>query len=172
MIPGFILLTPRNVMRKERVRNLRHRARQAVALCVSIAMLSISSLVAFGSPSSIAKETTGLITVNGTVAINGTKAEAGQTLFSGSTIRTESASESVVTLGNSGRLKLGSGTTLNLGFSESSLSGSLNEGSVAFISPTGVRSEIMTADGAIVADPVQPAQFRIQVEECNTNLSV
>ena len=35
-----------------------------------------------------------------------------------------------------------------------------------------VRAEITTADGAIVADPVQPAQFRIQVEECNTNLSV
>ena len=173
MIPGVTLCpTPRSITRKERVRNLRHRGRQAVALVVSIAMLSISSLVAFGSPSSFVKETTGLITFNGTVAINGTRAESGQTLFSGSTIRTDTESESVVTLRNSGRLKLGSGTTLNLGFSESSLSGSLREGSVDFVSPTGVRAEIMTADGAIVADPVQPAQFRIQVEECNTNLSV
>ena len=172
MIPGFILLTPRNVMRKERVRNLRHRARQAVAVCVSIAMLSISSLVAFGSPPSIARETTGLITVNGSVAINGMQAESGQTLFSGSTIRTDTESESLVNLRNSGRLKLGSGTTLNLEFSESNLSGSLKEGSVDCASPTGVRAEIMTADGAIVADPVKPAQFRIQVEECNTNLSV
>ena len=172
MIPGFILLTPRNVMRKERVRNLRHRARQAVAVCVSIAMLSISSLVAFGSPPSIARETTGLITVNGSVAINGMQAESGQTLFSGSTIRTDTESESLVNLRNSGRLKLGSGTTLNLEFSESTLSGSLTGGSVDCASPTGVRAEIMTADGAIVSDPVQPAQFRIQVEECNTNLSV
>ncbi len=172
MIPGFILFAPRNVMRKERVRNLRHRARQAVAVCVSIAMLSISSLVAFGSPPSIAKETTGLITVNGSVAINGMQAESGQTLFSGSTIRTDTESESLVNLRNSGRLKLGSGTTLNLEFSASTLSGSLKEGSVDCASPTGVRAEIMTADGAIVADPVKPAQFRIQVEECNTNLSV
>src|SRR5437667_6318970 len=172
MIPGFILFAPRNVMRKERVRNLRHRARQAVAVCVSIAMLSISSLVAFGSPPSIARETTGLITVNGSVAINGMQAESGQTLFSGSTIRTDTESESLVNLRNSGRLKLGSGTTLNLEFSESTLSGSLREGSVDCASPTGVRAEIMTADGAIIADPVQPAQFRIQVEECNTNLSV
>ena len=172
MIPGFILFAPRNVMRKERVRNLRHRARQAVAVCVSIAMLSISSLVAFGSPPSIARETTGLITVNGSVAINGMQAESGQTLFSGTTIRTDTESESLVNLRNSGRLKLGSGTTLNLEFSESTLSGSLKEGSVDCASPTGVRAEIMTADGAIVADPVKPAQFRIQVEECNTNLSV
>jgi len=135
-------------------------------------MLSISSLVAFGSPPSIAKETTGLITVNGSVAINGMRAESGQTLFSGSTIRTDTESESLVNLRNSGRLKLGSGTTLNLEFSESTLSGSLKEGSVDCASPTGVRAEIMTADGAIVADPVQPAQFRIQVEECNTKLSV
>jgi len=173
MIPGLILFAaPRSITRKERVRNLRHRGRQAVAICVSIAMLSISSLVAFGSPSSSPKETTGLITVNGTVAINGTRAESGQTLFSGSTINTDTESESVVTLRNSGRLKLGSATTLKLGFSESSLSGSLKEGSIDCISPTGVRAEIMTADGAIIADPVQPAQFRIQVEECNTNLSV
>jgi len=135
-------------------------------------MFSISSLVAFGSPSSIAKETTGLITINGTVAINGTRAESGQTLFSGSTIRTDTESESLVNLRNSGRLKLGSGTILNLGFSESTLSGSLTVGSVDCASPKGVRAEIMTADGAIVADPIQPAQFRIQVEECNTNLSV
>lgn len=173
MIPGFVLFAaPRSITRKERVRNLRHRGRQAVAVCVSIAMFSISSLVAFGSPSSIAKETTGLITINGTVAINGTRAESGQTLFSSSTIRTDTESESLVNLRNSGRLKLGSGTTLNLGFSESTLSGSLTVGSVDCASPKGVRAEIMTADGAIVADPIQPAQFRIQVEECNTNLSV
>src|SRR2546427_13173516 len=95
MIPGFVVLAARrSITRKERVRNLRHRGRQAVAVCVSIAMFSISSLVAFGSPSSIAKETTGLITINGTVAINGTRAESGQTLFSGSTIRTDTESES------------------------------------------------------------------------------
>jgi len=135
-------------------------------------MLSISSMVAFGAPPSIARGTTGLITVNGSVAINGMQAESGQTLFSGSTIRTDTESESLVNLRNSGRLKLGSGTTLNLEFSESTLSGSLKEGSVDCASPTGVRAEIMTADGAIVADPVKPAQFRIQVEECNTNLSV
>jgi hypothetical protein len=172
MIPGFILFNPRNIMRNEQVRNLRHRGRQAVAICVSIAMLSISSLVAFGSPSSIAKEATGLVTINGTVAINGTRAESGQTLFSGSTIRTDTESESLVNLRNSGRLKLGSETTLNLDFSESTLSGSLTRGSVDCASPKGVGAEIMTADGAIVADPVQSAQFRIQVEECNTNLSV
>jgi len=173
MIPGFILFAaPRSITRMERVRNLRLRGRQAVALFVSTAMLSISSLVAFGSPSSSAKETTGLITVNGTVAINGMQAESGQTLFSGSTISTDKESESLVNLRNSGRLKLGAGTTLNLGFSESTLSGSLTVGSVDCASPTGVRAEIMTADGAIVADPVRPAQFRIQVEECNTNLSV
>ena len=173
MIPGFISFAARrSITRKERVRNLRYRGRQAVALFVSAAMLSISSMIVFGSPSSIAKETTGLITINGTVAINGARAESGQTLFSGSTIRTDTESESLVNLRNSGRLKLGSGTSLNLEFSESSLSGSLTVGSVDCASPTGVRAEITTADGAIVADPVQPAQFRIQVEECNTNLSV
>jgi len=170
MIPGFILFAaPRSITSKERVR---HRGRQAVALLVSMAMLSISSLVALGSPSSIAKETTGLITVSGSVAINGAPAESGQTLFSGSTITTDRESESVVSLRNSGRLRLGAGTTLNLGFSKSSLSGSLKKGSVDFVSPTGVRAEITTADGAIVADSVQPAQFRIQVEECSMNLSV
>src|SRR5207237_5695294 len=61
---------------------------------------------------------------------------------------------------------------LSLEFSESTLSGALTGGSVDCAAPTGVRAEIMTADGAVVNDPVQPAQFRIQVEECNTNLSV
>src|SRR6266508_1271075 len=169
MVPGFIFASAlRVVPREERLQILRNRVRQAIALGVSVAMLSLSKLVAFGSPS----RNTGLITFNGTVVINGAEEASGQTVFSGSTVSTDKESESVIIFRNSGRLKLEAGTTLSLGFSESSLSGSLKEGSVSYSSPAGVRADITTADGAIVADPGQPAQFRIQVEECNTNLSV
>src|ERR1051326_6368101 len=125
MIPAFILSsTVRFVLGKERARDLKLCGHQAVALGVSLALLTISSVTfAAGSKNGL----TGLVTVNGAVAINQTQAVSGQTLFSGSTISTGEESGSTITLRNAGRLRLDSSTTMVLGFSDASLSGFLSE---------------------------------------------
>jgi hypothetical protein len=135
-------------------------------------MLSIPALVVFGSPSSGVKTATGQIVVNGDVTVNSTPATTGQTLFSGSTISTNEDSQSLVELGNTARLRLNPETSLAIGFSESSVSGTLTKGSVDYISPAGVSAVITTADGVIVPDSNGEAQFQVQVLNGKTFLSV
>lgn len=169
MNPAFILFaSSRRMPSKGRGMNIGRRAYQAIALGVSFALLTISSVALGVTPNNA----NGLMSVSGTVAVNNSRAVSGQTLFSGSTITTEGDSTSVISFHNSGRVRLDANTRLTLGFSDTSLSGSLSEGKMDCIAPAGIRTEITTGDGAIVTDPGQAAQFRAEVSECNTNLSV
>lgn len=154
------------------VGNLRRRGRQALALWIAAAMLSIPALVVFGSPSSGVRTATGQIVVSGDVTVNSTPASTGQTLFSGSTISTNEDSQSLVELGNTARLRLSPETSLAIGFSESSVSGTLTKGSMDYISPAGVSGVITTADGVIVPDSNAQAQFQVQVVDGKTFVSV
>jgi FecR protein len=173
MTPGLNFSASRRIATTiQGVGNLRRRGRQALALCIAAAMLSIPALVVFGSPSSGVKTATGQIVVHGDVTVNSTPATTGQTLFSGSTISTNEDSQSLVELGNTARLRLNPETSLAIGFSESSVSGTLTKGSVDYISPAGVSAVITTADGVIVPDSNGEAQFQVQMLDGKTFLSV
>lgn len=171
--PGLKLTASRRMATTIRgVGNLRRRGRQALALGIAAAMLSIPALVVLGAPSSDTRASTGQIIVVGNVSVNSTPALTGQTLFSGSTISTNEDSQSLVQLGNSARLRLNAETSLAIGFSDSSVSGTLAKGSLDYDSPAGVSGVITTADGIIVPDSRDQAQFQVQVVDGKTFVSV
>jgi FecR protein len=171
--PGFKLSASRRMATTiHGVGNLRRRGRQALALGIAAAMLSIPALVVFGSPSSGVRTATGQIVVNGDVTVNSTPASTGQTLFSGSTISTNEDSQSLIELGNTARLRLNPESSMAIGFSETSVSGTLTKGSMDYISPAGVSGVITTADGVIVPNSNAEAQFQVQVVDGKTLVSV
>jgi hypothetical protein len=124
------------------------------------------------TPNLNANPAVGVLTVGGVVEVNGAPAVSGQTLFSGCNIRTSTASESTLDLGNVARLKLGAETSLRLESSQLGLSASLDSGGVRALVPGGVRVDIITADASIAADASQLAVFSVLVDACSTNLSV
>jgi hypothetical protein len=154
------------------VMTLKYSGRRAVAIGLAIAILNLSATVAFAFPKPDSKVPTAITTIGGVVTIDGLPALSGQTLFSGSSIRTAERSESTVYLDNLTRLKLYAESNLTLEFNSSSLSGSLENGSLRGFVPVGVRADILTADSSIATDPLQPATFRVQVEAGCTTVSV
>ena len=169
-IPGFLVTVARLTVANDG-ENLARRGRQVVALFIAAAMLSIPALV-FASPTSNAKITTGLIMVDGTVIVNSTPAKSAQTLFSGSTVSTAADSQSIIDFGNSARLRLNSESSVSIEFSQSTFSGSLNQGSFDYAAPAGITTMISTADSQVVADSASPAHFTVQVIAGTTLLSV
>lgn len=151
---------------------LRRAARRAVAIWIATAILNLCTTVAFASPKLDSQVPTGMTTIGGVVTIDGSLAISGQTLFSDSSIVTAERSESTLYLGNLTRLKLYAESTLTLEFSRSTLSGSLEKGSLRGFVPIGVRAEIVTADASIATDPDQPTAYSIQVEPGSTTISV
>lgn len=171
--PGFNLTASRRTATTmQGVGKLRCRGRQALALWVAIAMLSIPALVVYGAPVNSTLSSTGHIMVEGTVRVNSTPARSGQTLFSGSTISTDEDSQSLIDFANSARLRVNPETSLTVGFSDNSFTGSLFNGSLDYVSPAGARTEIATAEGTIVANTAQRSQFRVQVVDGTTYLTV
>jgi formylmethanofuran dehydrogenase subunit C len=102
------------------------------------------------------------------VTVNGQSAISGATVFSDSTITTAANSSAVVSLGKLGRVELLPGSSMKLGFTESSISGSLEAGRARVSTPANVSVNIATKDGAIVADGSQAAAFSADVECGNT----
>lgn len=156
----------------EKLMTLRCGARRAVAIWLAAAMLNLCTTAVFASPGPDSPLTTGTTTVRGLVTIDGSPAISGQTIFSGSSIVTAERSESTLYLGNLMRLNLYDESTLTLEFSNSTLSGSLEKGSLRGFVPGSVRVDIVTADASISTDPRQPAAFSIQAESRNTTISV
>lgn len=151
---------------------LRRAARRAVAVWIATAMLNLCTTVAFASPKFESEIPTGITTVGGVVTIDGSPALSGQTLFSGSSIVTAKGSESRLDLGNLARLRLYAESKLTVEFSGSTLSGSLEQGTLHSFVPAGVRADIVASDASISTDPGQPAAFSIQVESGSSNISV
>ena len=151
---------------------LRCGGRRAVAIWLATALLNLCTTAVFASPRLDSPLATGMTTVKGVVTIDGSPAISGQTIFSGSSIVTAERSESTLYLGNLTRLNLYDESKLTLEFSRSSLSGSLEQGSLRGFVPSSVRVDIVTADASIATDAGQPAAFSIQVESGNTTISV
>ncbi|MEP6912215.1 MAG: hypothetical protein ABI923_05650 [bacterium] len=151
---------------------LRCGGRRAVAIWLATAMLNLCTTAAFASPRLDSPLATGMTTVKGVVTIDGSPAISGQTIFSGSSIVTAERSESTLYFGNLTRLNLYDESKLTLEFSNSTLSGSLEKGSVRGFVPGSVRVDIVTADASISTDPRQPSAFSVQVESHNTTISV
>lgn len=153
-------------------RNWRRTARQALALLVASAILSLSATANSAAPNLNLKPAIGTVTIAGGVQIDGSTGVSGQTLFSGSSIRTSTEAESTVELVNLARLKLEAGTSLKLESSALGLSASLDNGTMRVFTPVGIRGSITTVDASMTTDASQPAVFRVLAEACDTSVSV
>src|SRR6266542_1494827 len=123
-------------------------SRKLIAACVSVAVLSVYSMIALAAPG--AKAPSGELSISGQVTVNGQKAISGGTFFSDSVIATADKSSSTVSISKLGRVDLAPNSSLRLSFTESSVTGVLDSGSAHVSTLPGVSVNLTTKDGAVV----------------------
>jgi len=142
-------------------------SRKTVAAFVSVAVLSVYSMVALAG----VKVASGELSVSGQVTVNGQKVISGGTLFSGSTVVTADNSTAIVSLSKMGRVELSPNSSLILNFTEESVTGMLDKGVARVSTVAGVSVNITTKDGAVVVDGSQPTSFTVSTSRGNTVVS-
>ncbi|MFN2453009.1 MAG: hypothetical protein ABR577_02185 [Pyrinomonadaceae bacterium] len=147
-------------------------SQKSVALCLAVAILSLSSMVALAAPGQQGQTgPSGELTASGQVAVNGQNAISGATVFSDSTITTGENSSATISLGKMGRVELLPKSSMKLSFNATGITGTLEAGRTRVSTPQGVSANLMTKDGAVVADGTQASVFSIDVECGNTILA-
>jgi ferric-dicitrate binding protein FerR (iron transport regulator) len=150
---------------------LMNNVRRLLALSLAMAVLNLSTTLAFASPPK-PLVALGSLQVSGIVTVNDLRAVSGDTILSGSHIVTSSKSNSILDLRNLTRLIMSEQTELALDFSAPSISGSLRRGELRSFIPVARTASIATPDGVIATDSSQPAVFSVQVEAGSTRVSV
>src|SRR5688572_33277690 len=139
----------------------RNWSRKSIAFAVTVAVLSVYSMVALAKPG---QKNSGELSVSGQVTVNGQAAISGATIFSDSVITTAANSSAVVSLDKLGRVELLPNTSVKLSFTDASISGNLDAGRLQVSTLAGTSAIITTKDGAAVADASQAASFMVDVE--------
>jgi hypothetical protein len=140
----------------------RNWSRKSIAFAVTIAVLSVYSMVALAKPGD--QKNSGELSVSGQVTVNGQAAISGATVFSDSVIATAANSSAVVSLGKLGRVELLPNTSVRLTFGDGNISASLDSGRLQVATLAGTAAIVTTKDGAAVADASQAATFMVDVE--------
>lgn len=138
--------------------------RKFVTLTTLTAVMCVYSMVALAAPF----DTTGELTVVGQVTVNGANAVSGATVFSNSTITTGAGSSAVVSLGKLGRVEIQENSNLNLNFSDSGITATLNDGKARFASTAGIATSVATKHMTAVADMAQANNFYVQTACANS----
>ena len=139
-------------------------SRKSIAAVVSVAVLSVYSMVAPAG----AKVASGELSISGQVTVNGQKVMSGGTFFSGSTIVTAENSNAIVSLSKMGRVELSPNSSLILNFTEDGVTGMLDKGVASVSTLAGVSVNIATKDGAVVVDGSQATSFTVTTSRGNT----
>src|SRR5437763_14932825 len=124
-------------------------SRKSIAFAVTIAVLSVYSMVALAKAGQAG--VSGELSVSGQVTINGQAAISGATVFSDSVVATGANSSATVSLGKLGRVELMPSSSIKLSFSESNISGALDAGRVQVSTLAGTSAIVTTTDGSAVA---------------------
>ena len=143
-------------------------SRTPITLALAVAVLSMYSMVALAAPGQGQTGPSGDLSVVGEVSVNGTSAISGATVFSDSTLTTAQGSSAVVSLGKLGRVEILPNSSLKLSFTDAGITGQLDAGRVRLSTSTGISANVMTKNGAAVADSSQPNVFTVDVECGNT----
>jgi len=111
--------------------------RKALTLCLGVAVLATSSMVALAGPGKAAGElsVSGKI-VNGEapfVFVNGEVARSGRSVFSGSTVTTSESTNAVINLSKLGKIELAPNTVLNITFDDKGIFGDLTSGTISVL---------------------------------------
>lgn len=139
-------------------------SRKSIAAVVSVAVLSVYSMVALAG----AKVASAELLISGQVTVNGQKVMSGGTFFSGSTIVTAENSNAIVSLSKMGRVELSPNSSLILNFTEDGVTGMLDKGVASVSTLAGVSVNIATKDGAVVVDGSQATSFTVTTNRGNT----
>lgn len=141
-------------------------SRKSIAICLSVAILSVYSMVVLAAPGQAGLS--GELSVSGQVNVDGQAATNGRTIFAGSTITTGPNSSAVVSLGKLGRVELLENSSLKLSFTDSGLTGMLDAGRLKVSTNGGTSAVITTRDGSVVADTAQADVFTVDLGCGNT----
>jgi len=133
--------------------------RKSTTLFLAMAILCVYSMVALAAP----KDVTGEITVSGQVSVNGQPAVSGSTIVSGTTIVTTANSSAIINLGKNGRIEVLDESSLNLKFTENSITGMLSSGKIRVTNAAGIGTTFTTANSTVIADSGQSNSFSIDV---------
>ena len=144
-------------------------SRKSLAVCLSVVVLSVYSMVALAAPG--AKVASGELSISGQVTVNGQKAISGGTLFSDSILATGDHSSAFVSLSKLGGVELAPNSSLTLSFTDKSITGILDHGVAHLSTLAGASVIITTKDGAVVVDGTQATSFTVSMEQGNTVVS-
>lgn len=139
--------------------------RKSLALLTTLAVWTVTSMVAFAAPKDAAAE----ISVTGQVTVNGNPVTVNTTLASDSTVTTGPNSSAVVSLGKLGRVELQADSSMKLTFSQNSIVTVLDAGRVRVSNASGVGATVTTKHAAIVGDMGQANVFDVEVECSHTH---
>ena len=141
-------------------------SRKSIAICLSVAVLSVYSMVVLAAPGQAGLS--GELSVSGQVTVDGQPATSGRTVFAGSSITTGPNSSAVVSLGKLGRVELLQNSSLKLSFTDTGITGMFDAGRMKVSTNSGVSAVITTKDGSVVSDSSQADVFTIDLECGNT----
>lgn len=140
--------------------------RKFTTLITLAAVWCVYSTVAFAAPIN----TVGEITVIGQVSVNGQAAVSNATILSGSSIVTGADSSAIVSIGKTGRIEILADSNLTLNFTESSITGILNEGKIRVADSAGVATTVSSKNATVIADTAQANNFLVEVECSHTHV--
>jgi hypothetical protein len=143
-----------------------NKIKKYVALLTTVAVWSVSSMVALAAPNDISGE----ITVSGQVTVNGQTAVSNSTIVSGSIIATGANSSATISLGKLGRIELSADSNLTLRFTENSITGVLSQGKAMVSTAAGVPTSIATSNATVISDAGQANVFAVEVECSHTHV--
>ena len=132
-------------------------SRKSIAVCLSVAVLSVYSMIALASPGAKSGE----LSVSGQVTVNGQRVISGGTLFSDSAIATSDLSNATVSISKLGRLQLAPNTSMRLTFTDNAITGILESGGAQVSTLAGVSVNFATKDGAVVVDGSEATSFNV-----------
>lgn len=143
---------------------------KSVATCVTVAVLSVYSMVALAMPEE--RSLAGTLSVSGQVLVNGQGVVSGGTVFSDSVIAPAANSSATVSILKLGRIELLPNTSLRLSFSGNIITGLMDAGRARISTPAGVSVNFTTKDGSVLIDGTQATSFTVDTERGNTVVTV
>ena len=144
-------------------------SRKPIAALVAVAVLSVYSMVVLASPA--AKAPSGELSIAGQVTVNGETAVSGGTIFSDSIITTAEKSTATVNLSKVGRAEVAPESNVKLSFTDKSIMGLLDNGTIHISTLAGVNVNFTTKDGIVVVDGSQATSFTVHVVKGITSLT-
>lgn len=126
------------------------RMRQAVSVCVLIAIFTTTSMISLAGPGRVAAElTVSGKSVNGespVVLVNGEASKSGRSVFSSSSIATPAETTATLGIGKAGRIQLDPESSASLIFDESTVEAELTSGRLTVLGSLGT-VKVRTNDG-------------------------